>query len=153
MRDDLKPMPGTEGRTGGVALLVRWLPAIGWMAVIFYLSSRTGDDLGGWLDNIRWLVPFMESFDWGHFIAYFILALTYLWAWRPKRLTLRIKAGIVALCLLYGLTDEFHQSFVPGRTPDVGDLRNDGIGAALAMVLMSVPAVYRRFERLVRFLG
>ncbi|WP_019533597.1 VanZ family protein [Paenibacillus ginsengihumi] len=142
-----------EGKARSAAHLVRWLPAAGWMAVIYYLSSRTGDDLGGWLDEIRWLVPFMKSFDWGHFIAYFILALTYLWAWRPKRLTLGVKSGIVALCLLYGLTDEFHQSFVPGRTPDVADLRNDGIGAALAMLLMSVPAVYRRFARLVRFFG
>ncbi|CAG7622450.1 VanZ family protein [Paenibacillus allorhizosphaerae] len=127
--------------------IVSWLPSVLWMAVIFYLSSRTGDDVGGWLDEVRRFVPMMESFDWGHFISYFILALTFLWGIRPKRLTFQIQLVVVLLCMLYGVTDEFHQSFVPGRTPDVMDIRNDGIGAALAMLLASLPVCKKRFER------
>lgn len=129
-------------------MIVRWLPSVLWMAVIFYLSSRTGDDLGGWLDEIRQIIPAMEGFDWGHFVSYFILAWTYLWALRPKRLTVLAKLAVVLLCVLYGLTDEFHQSFVPGRSPDVMDIRNDAIGAALAMLALSLPFLRRAYERL-----
>lgn len=31
-------------------------------------------------------------------------------------------------CLIYGLTDEYHQSFVPGRSPEVGDVLADLFG-------------------------
>ncbi|MBP1156136.1 MULTISPECIES: VanZ family protein [unclassified Paenibacillus] len=127
---------------------IRWLPSLLWMAVIFYLSSRTGEDLGGWLDSVRRWVPMMEGFNWGHFAAYFILAWTYLWALRPKRLSLGIRLVVVLMCVLYGVTDEYHQSFVPGRTPDLMDLRNDAIGAALAMLLLYLPFVRRWYSRL-----
>lgn len=38
------------------------------------------------------------------------------------------------LALLYGITDEIHQSFVPGRHPSAVDIVVDGIGAALAVL-------------------
>jgi VanZ family protein len=38
-------------------------------------------------------------------------------------------ATAFAVAILYGLSDEWHQSFVPGRTPDVWDLVVDAIGA------------------------
>ena len=126
--------------------IVSWLPSVAWMAVIFYLSSRTGDDVGGWLDEVRRYVPMMESFDWGHFISYFILALTFLWGIRPKRVTFRVQLVVVLLCVLYGITDEYHQSFIPGRTPDAADIRNDAVGAALAMLAARLPACKKRFE-------
>ncbi|WP_159887631.1 VanZ family protein [Paenibacillus puerhi] len=128
-------------------IVLRWLPSILWMAAIFYFSSRTGDDLGGWLDGIRMYVPWMEGFDWGHFISYFLLALAYLWGLRPRRIVWTTKALVIVLCVLYGITDEYHQVFVPGRTPDIADIRNDGIGALLAMLVVSIPAVSRYFER------
>lgn len=125
--------------------VVRLLPAVLWMGAIFYLSARTGDDMGGWLGQIKQLIPFMESLDWGHFLAYFILSITYAWAFRGN-ITLGRKAIIVLLCALYGITDEFHQIFVPGRMPDVKDLVNDTIGAALAMLFISIPFVRARFK-------
>ncbi|WP_281887896.1 VanZ family protein [Paenibacillus sp. YYML68] len=125
---------------------LRWLPSILWMAAIFYFSSRTGGDLGGWLDAIQRWIPMMAGFDWGHFVSYFILALTYLWGLRPTVVSWAVKGLVVLLCLLYGVSDELHQAFVPGRTPDVYDLRNDTIGAVLAMLVCSVPAVRRFFE-------
>ncbi|WP_284638880.1 VanZ family protein [Paenibacillus silviterrae] len=126
----------------------RWLPAVIWMAVIYYFSSKTGNDLGGWLDGIRKWLPFMEGFDWGHFVSYFILSLTFLYALEHNQRPFLSKALAVLLCFLYGLTDEFHQSFVPGRTPDWMDIRNDVIGAALAMLFVSIPPVNRLFRRL-----
>jgi VanZ family protein len=101
--------------------------------------------MGGWLSEIQKLIPFMESLDWGHLLAYFILAITYAWAFRGN-ITLGHKAIIVFLCVLYGITDEFHQIFVPGRMPDVKDLVNDAIGSVLAMLFISIPVVRARFE-------
>lgn len=37
----------------------------------------------------------------------------------------------VVFCFLYGLTDEFHQRYVPNRTCDVADLAADTLGALL----------------------
>jgi VanZ family protein len=40
-----------------------------------------------------------------------------------------------ALSAAYGVTDEWHQSFVPGRTPDVGDWLADAVGAAAGVIV------------------
>ena len=37
----------------------------------------------------------------------------------------------------YGVTDEWHQSFVPGRTPDVGDWMADAVGAAAGVLVVT----------------
>ncbi len=39
---------------------------------------------------------------------------------------------------VYAATDEFHQSFVPGRTPKVTDVALDSCGAALGTVLYAL---------------
>ncbi|MEF3303936.1 VanZ family protein [Paenibacillus sp. GYB003] len=127
--------------------LFRFLPAVLWMAVIFYMSHQTGSDLDSLLPFLQKWIPALQSFDFGHFILYFVLAVAFYWALLPRSATWGGKALVVLLCLLYGVTDEFHQSFVPGRSPDAADLRNDAIGAALAMLALSVPAVERLVKR------
>lgn len=123
--------------------LLRWTPAGIWMAVIFYLSHQTADDLGTLLPFFQTWFPWMNSFDWGHFLAYFILAFCFHWALLPKTHSWSGKGLVVLLCIAYGVTDEFHQRFVPGRVPDWFDLRNDAIGAILAMLVASIPALDR----------
>jgi VanZ family protein len=110
----------------------RWLPSLCWMGVIFYLSSRSGTELQG-------MFPFFDSFNFGHFFAFFILALLYYWALFPceARIKMDIRLLAVLLSALYGISDEFHQSFIPNRTPDVLDIVNDGLGAASAMLLLT----------------
>ncbi|WP_127588423.1 VanZ family protein [Paenibacillus koleovorans] len=131
--------------------LLRYGPAVLCMAVIFYLSHQTGDDLGALLPFFQQVLPSLTSFDPGHFVAYFLLALTFVWALGRHALHPWGKALVVALCLAYGVTDEFHQSFVPGRSPDLMDLRNDGIGALIAVLLISLPPFSRRLRN--RFLS
>jgi VanZ family protein len=41
-----------------------------------------------------------------------------------------------AVALLYGLSDEFHQAFVPGRHPDPLDIVTDIAGAAAALLAL-----------------
>ncbi len=127
--------------------LIRWIPATIWMGIIFYLSHQSGDELGSLLPIFQIIAPWMQSFNWGHFIAYFILACTYYIALGPSAYHLKGKLFVIVLCLLYGITDEFHQSFVPNRSPDLLDLRNDVTGAALAMLFVSLKPVHQLLQK------
>lgn len=45
---------------------------------------------------------------------------------------------ILMLGMIYALSDEFHQSFVPGRTSEIGDILADWIGITISAI------IYRR---------
>jgi len=95
------------------------------MGLIFFLSGRTGGELHS-------LFPFISNFNPGHVAAYYVLALLYYIALlKTGHRRLYLKA--FTLCLLYGLTDEVHQFFVPTRYPDVYDLGRDLLGAIVAL--------------------
>jgi VanZ family protein len=79
----------------------------------------------------------------GHGLLYAGLAVLVLRAvsgahW--EGVTLRAAAVTVALVAFYGITDEFHQWFVPGRTADVNDWVADCTGAAGAVVVILLVA-------------
>lgn len=106
---------------------VRWgLAALAWMGFIFWLSAQP--DLPRapepWLDKVV-----KKS---GHVVLYGVLAWLYLGALRGNGLlSHRMRLLAFGLAVLYGVTDEVHQSFVPGRTPSPVDVFIDGVGAAL----------------------
>ncbi|WP_377563440.1 VanZ family protein [Paenibacillus chungangensis] len=128
--------------------IIRFVPAFCWMAVIFILSSRTGDEMNKVLPFFQKWFPFMNDFNWGHFVAYFLLAAAFDYGLGRHSERLSMKLLIVTLCVLYGVTDEYHQSFVGGRMMDTMDLRNDGIGATLWVLLVSIPAVRKIWRRI-----
>jgi hypothetical protein len=127
---------------------LRFIPAVVVMAVIYLFSAQTGEKLGSLLPWFQKLFPGMEGFDWGHFFAYYTLAAAFDYGFGKRADRWSVKVLIVLLCGLYGLTDEYHQSFVGGRTPDMMDIRNDCIGASLAVLTTAVPAVRRRWRKL-----
>jgi VanZ family protein len=106
------------------------------MAVIFALSSRTGGQLDRWLPLFRDFVPGLRSFDPMHYAAYFILALTVAYGLGRLAFTWRGVSWIIVICVLYGASDEWHQAYVPNRTPDLNDLWHDTIGAAAACLIL-----------------
>ncbi len=106
MRLSERPFPGRIKRWPPV---VASLPALVWMGMIFALSSRSKVPepfgLAGHLMAIA-----------GHFTVYAVLAVLLWWTLEPHDVPARWRfllalAGAVA----YGLTDEWHQSFVSGR--------------------------------------
>lgn len=105
-----------------IRALRAYLPAIAWGAVIFGLSARP-----------NFSPPIEDGFDKvAHFGAYALLGL--LLAHAHHRLGWSLLAA-VAVGWLYGISDEWHQSFVPGRTPDPADWLADALGVLAAVAL------------------
>lgn len=126
---------------------IRWIPAIIWMIVIFYLSHQPAQNLESMLPFFHKIFPGMKSFNGGHFVAFFILAVTFYWGLGKEYANFKGKLLVILLCILYGISDEYHQSFIVGRHPDLADLRNDTIGAVIAMVFLSLPPIHRLFMK------
>ena len=95
------------------------------MLAIFAFSSRQGNELpnfGGWDYFVK------KS---AHGIGYGMLALSYLRALPKRNYILAWLLGV-----LYSATDEYHQSFVPGRHPSVTDvLVFDNLGAMITLFI------------------
>lgn len=106
-----------------------WIPTILWMAFIFYLSSRTPKQL-------HFIFPFIKDFNPGHLIAYFVLGFLSYYSVSKTLPEGMYFAWVILITLLYGISDEFHQAFVPGRVPDINDLVNDLIGTLVAVLLI-----------------
>ena len=107
----------------------RLLPVTLVMGGIFYLSHQSGDSLS--LPDIVNIDKFL------HCGAYTVLGLAFLFALPPQwrhRHPFLAGCSVVLFCLLYGASDEFHQSFIPGRNCSGADLVADGVGGCLAAI-------------------
>ena len=104
-----------------------WLPPLVLMAVIFFLSAQPSLDSGlGLADEIGRKVV--------HFAEYALL--TFLW-WRALRTVMpprRAALAALVISLAYAASDEYHQSFVEGRSGSPADWAIDAAGAALAAI-------------------
>lgn len=65
---------------------------------------------------------------------------------------LKIKYVLYAMIasVLYGLSDEVHQYFVPGRTADVFDFLADALGVVFGVILLRYWIVSQRVSSTVR---
>jgi VanZ family protein len=104
-----------------------WLPVFAWALLIFALSSvpSLATGLGLWDTILRKIA---------HGVEFAILG-----ALLVRALERRVPAFLVGV--LYAVSDEIHQSFVPGRHASPLDVAIDGVG-----VLVGV-AIYTRFAR------
>jgi VanZ family protein len=112
--------------------LIRWAAAIAWMAFMFYLSAQSS--LPSLYNRFEDLLSLA-----GHFVEYAVLALLLRLAIRgffPAETASGASHAAYwafVLAVAYGITDELHQHFVPGRHMDPLDLLMDAIGAAAAL--------------------
>jgi VanZ family protein len=132
-----------------------WLPVLIWMAVVFSASAdRQSYAHSSTLFEplLRWLFPNMPGATIGelhhvfrkicHLAEYAVLA----WlVWRAIRKPVKndprpwnwAEAGIVLVVVFaYAASDEFHQMFVPGRTPLFTDVLIDTSGGAAGLLLL-----------------
>jgi len=109
------------------------LPALLTAGAIFYVSS---------LEKIE--LPLKMIFFQDllfHGAAYFFFGLTLMFAAYPWNASLdyplRVYFTLGLIGVLYGLSDEIHQSFIPNRTCAISDLLADSIGIIIALLATS----------------
>ena len=107
----------------------RWLLPLLYAVAIWVVSS------GPIPEQVIEHVPIWDKA--AHVIEYAVLAVLLCWALRGRALWWLIAVSLTAL---YGAVDEFHQSFVPGRSSDVLDALADLVGAVLGTTLYHVAA-------------
>lgn len=108
------------------AFLRRWGPALGMMALIFFFSSIPSKEM-----------PDFKEYDFsikkaGHAFGYLLLGRAYFFGLRSRKNTIAWLAW--GMTIVYAITDEFHQSFVPGRSPRLTDVGIDALGALLGLL-------------------
>jgi len=114
-----------------------WVWPLALAALIFFASSQSklaGPDVEG-SDKVV------------HFSVYGLLATLAVRLVRTRR-----AAWLIILAVsLYGVSDEWHQSFTPGRSVEFADWLADTLGGAMAVLLYTRWSAYRRFlERPIR---
>ncbi len=99
-----------------------WLPIIVYCTAIFIQSSfPTSQQIPDWrnLDKVL------------HVAAYAIMGALFFRALATGHFSTNLKAAVILSILfsgLYGLSDEVHQSFVPGRSAEAADAAADFMG-------------------------
>jgi VanZ family protein len=122
-------------------------PVIFCCTSIFILSSIPGDKIPE--------VDFALSPDKiAHFLLYFILCLLFFYSLKNQNKSVKLrnysKGFAFFFTVLYGLTDEIHQYFVPLRYPAADDLAADFLGALGAYIAVTVfMRKRRRYENTV----
>ena len=105
------------------------LPALAWAGLIFTLSSiphLSTPEMG-----IEWSDKLAHGVEYGIFGYLLARAIQ---SYLPHGSAVRISGWAIALGVLWALSDEFHQYFVPGREVSGTDFLADGVGVVVAQV-------------------
>ena len=124
-------------------MLIRFALLLFWMGLIFYFSHKTSDESS---EQSGILVTFMSKIfgdalnseitesiirKTAHFFIYFVLGVLALNSiGRLKGINFWL---VLLFCALYAVSDEIHQTFVPGRAGMVRDVILDTCGALCGM--------------------
>lgn len=121
--------PGQRTRLWPVLYAV---PPIAWAGVIFWLSSVPASGYEGASRYLAWL-PWRSYFvHGGLYFILCVLTLRLLYRAKARLPWLTAEQGAVLISTLYGLSDEYHQTFVAGRDFSPLDLLADFLGASVA---------------------
>src|SRR5699024_11129892 len=139
-------------RTNKQPKLISWIPVFVWMALIFYLSHQPASSsnelstgvMDVFMNTITTVIPI--DFDLGifhhfnrksaHFFEYFMLGLLVINALkRHVSIKWKFVALSLVICILYAISDEVHQLFIPGRSGEMRDVFIDSTGSATGITL------------------
>jgi VanZ family protein len=128
---------------------LRWAPVLFFAVTIFMFSATPGEKVTKSLDHLKTttqvvsstgtkepiLLPKIEWLKIAHGIGYFSLGLSVLYALDSH--SRKAVATAAALCCFYSLTDEFHQTFTPGRSASGLDILLDSLSALAGILILS----------------
>jgi len=104
------------------------LLAVGWMMLIFFLSSQP---------SLPAVLFFSGADLLLHAVFYAILCVFLARSFTDPRFRNWNRVILLTILVMaYGITDEFHQSFVPGRDASIWDVLADNVGGFLAAVML-----------------
>ena len=134
-------------------ILLSWTAVLVWLVLIFNLSSQAAEHSGALSKGLtRIIVGALEKvapeshFDLNqfdhlvrknaHFMAYLVLSVLVINAKRRSRLK-GWRSFFLALgfCILYAISDEIHQLYVPGRSGQIRDVLIDGSGVLVGSII------------------
>ena len=133
-------------------IIISWALVISWMAVIFMLSSQVAEQSNELstgitqtvIEIIQKATPFWEIGSeqlnhilrkGAHFTAYMILgALVINALYKSFGIGKRYIFWGFMICVIYAVSDEVHQAFVPGRGPALKDVLIDSAGAFTGII-------------------
>jgi len=153
--------PGERG--GWVVRLVLWSVTAAWAGLIFYLSTGTFGSafshllLERLLALVHWhpSLQVFEALHWlmrklAHLTEYGVFGLLlYGSLTGQRRFTWGFRSALLTLVLvaLSSFSDEYHQSFVPGRHASLADCGIDIVGGALGMLGLFLQEAARQDRR------
>ena len=130
-------------RFGAEDFIKGWLPLIAWASLIFVFSTDafSSDNTASILEPLlRGIFPALsiraiENIHLairklGHLSEYFLFARLLMRGLRAQGATetWRERAWSIGITVLFAISDEWHQSFVPSRTASAVDVLIDAIG-------------------------
>ncbi|MBT3239795.1 MAG: VanZ family protein [Chloroflexi bacterium] len=117
--------------------LLKWIPALLIMIGIFLFSSIPATEMPsfGLLDL---LVK-----KGAHMAGYGLLTLAYIYGFGNK--ISKVQWVVLFLAVLYALTDEWHQSYVPGRYGSLWDVVIDALGSIISIFLSKKFKLFDKF--------
>ena len=121
-RDRAKSIEQDAGSSSRWQILASWCLSLLYMAVIFFLSAQSDLPLPYWGGGEDFFL---------HMAEYGVLGFLLSWALLNSGVIRKLVLYVFLMGLLYGLTDELHQYFVPGRVASLLDVTADGLSSLL----------------------
>jgi VanZ family protein len=130
-------------------VLLRWLGWLLWMLLIFWLSSHDKDETTLQSGLLKWVLDLfgIDGSTWmlgpfsliirktAHLTVYAILMGFTLRVFRLYWVGRKLLLYSLLFCMFYAITDEYHQTFVPGRGGSPIDVLIDTLGALVGMAV------------------
>lgn len=114
---------------------ISWVITVLIAISIFYMSTKTASSFPSYGSNLYSILYHLLAF----FFLSLFLSISLVKGKRKNFLLISITAAI-----LYALTDEIHQFFVPGRSSSLKDAFTDAVGISFASLVYFITIIYRQ---------